>query len=287
MLFYYIKIDEKQKEEILPADGTDKFGIQKIYQTIEGGREWYVDMENPLDDASFYITSDIPVRQENDGSLYINNSQVRMNVETPDREREWKNVEMTGYVKAVSAIKSNDEDNGNKSSKEGDEEDGDTQIAWRTRGGRHNSDNPCEGTALSNSLEISGKTEWKKEIWHTGGYTDAAGIAKATEGSSILNRWIGFKSIIYNIDNDSAVKMETFIDEHNNNQWKKVSEVIDNGEWYANSEDFYDVDCRRSINHIITNSGPIATFRADDLAFNFKNLSIREIQSPGERLESK
>jgi hypothetical protein len=35
----------------------DKFGIKKIYPTIEGGREWFVDMDNPFVDNLFYSTS--------------------------------------------------------------------------------------------------------------------------------------------------------------------------------------------------------------------------------------
>ena len=48
--------------------------------------------------------------------------------------------------------------------------------------------------------------ERNKEIWHNGGYT--AERAKAKVFDSILGRWIGWKVVMYNINNDTAVKME-------------------------------------------------------------------------------
>ncbi len=126
----------------------------------------------------------------------------------------------------------------------------------------------------------NGIAQWKKEIWHTGGYTDGRGSVKVIDPSSIVDKWIGWKVIMYNINNNADVKMESYIDERGNNRWKKVNEVIDSGGWYAKStdEEFYSAGCGRSKDYIITNSGSIATFRSDNILWNFKYLSIREIQ---------
>ena len=35
--------------------------------------------------------------------------------------------------------------------------------------------------------------------------------------------------------------------------------------------------CGRDKDYVVTNAGPIATFRSDNLTWDFKNLSIREI----------
>jgi hypothetical protein len=43
---------------------------------------------------------------------------------------------------------------------------------------------------------------WQKEIWHTGGHTDYRNDVNVTH--PILGRWVGFKAIMFNIDNDSA-----------------------------------------------------------------------------------
>jgi ABC-type transport system involved in multi-copper enzyme maturation permease subunit len=35
----------------------DKFGIKEIYPTKPGGREWFLDADDPRSDGLFYITS--------------------------------------------------------------------------------------------------------------------------------------------------------------------------------------------------------------------------------------
>jgi hypothetical protein len=89
---------------------------------------------------------------------------------------------------------------------------------------------------------------------------------------------------MYNINNNStAVKLESYLDDKNNNGWRKVTDLVDDGGWYANSSDkeFYSADCNRPKDYIITNGGPIVTFRSDNIVWDFKNLSIREIDPTG------
>jgi hypothetical protein len=269
--------------------GTDKFDIKEIYPTKEGGREWFIDMDNPKKDSLFSITNDIPlVKNTGDGSWSVNNSMIRMNVITTKGYSPWKNIEMTGYVKVISSSplinqnkSSNSKDNKNNNRDSDSEESSNiVDVDWRARGGVHNSKNPCKGTALNGGIYSDGTVTWKKEIWHTGGYTDARGTNKVT--NSLYDRWIGWKVVMYNIQNNKAVKMESYLDNKNNNQWLKVADLIDNGGWYANSPNalFYSAGCDKPKDYIITNGGPIATFRADNAELNFKNLSIREIQTP-------
>ena len=64
-------------------------------------------------------------------------------------QNDWKNVEITGYVK----FNSGSEDN----------------FAWYARGGRHTGDGPmtgCEGVAYKGDLYYSGKAQIAKEQWH-------------------------------------------------------------------------------------------------------------------------
>jgi hypothetical protein len=76
--------------------------------------------------------------------------------------------------------------------------------------------------------------------------------------------------------------MESYLDDKNNNQWRKVTELVDNGGWYASTSDkeFYSANCGRLKDYIITNSGPIVTFRSDNMIWDFVDLSVREIQPP-------
>jgi hypothetical protein len=90
---------------------------------------------------------------------------------------------------------------------------------------------------------------------------------------------------MYNINNDTAVKMESYIDNKNTNYWVKVTDLIDDGGWFANSPDniFYSANCGKAKDYIVTNGGTIVTFRSDNLIWDFKNLSVREI-IPGEKI---
>jgi hypothetical protein len=258
-----------------PQVAIDKFEIKEIYPTKQGGREWHINMDNPKEEPTFTIVSNIPITRSGDGSWFIANPAIRMSVITSPGSEPWKNVEMTGYVKIDSTRTRSFFGSNNE------ESDSTSDIDWRARGGRHNNDVPCEGTALNGGIYVDSTVAWKKEIWHTGGYTDARGIGKAT-ANSVLGRWIGWKVVMYNINNNQAVKMESYLDDKNDNNWKKVSDIVDNGGWYAKSSDkvFYSADCGRPKDYIITNAGPIATFRADNVAMNFRDLSIREIQPP-------
>ena len=61
----------------------DKFGIKEIYPTKPGGREWFLNSDDPRSDGIFFITSDKNITRQSDGSWLINSSEVRMNVDTP------------------------------------------------------------------------------------------------------------------------------------------------------------------------------------------------------------
>ncbi len=247
---------------------SDKFGILEIYPTKPGGREWFLNMYNPNDDPGFEAGSNIT--RQLDGTWQIgvrlNNSkydgEVRLAVVQLPGSELWKNVEMTGYAKIIPAMNPND------------------SLVWFARGGRHNNTVPCEGTSLKGGIDINGTVSWMKEIWHTGGYTGKRGEEQVT--SSIVGRWIGWKVVMYNINNNTAVKMESYIDDKANNHWLKVADLIDNGGWYANSPDseFYSANCGKPKDYVITNGGPIAIFRSDNMTWNFKDLSVREIQPP-------
>ena len=269
---------------------TDKFGIREIYPTKpNGGREWYINMSSPLNDKSFSLSggsektnstlanataSNGQIIKQGDGSYQVYGVRktgkydfsARMNVNASDTDTAhwWKNIEMTGYTKVLSASSI------------------DAALDWYARGRMHTSSSPCEGVAYHAGLRSDGSVYWQKEIWHTGGYTEFRSNITATH--SLLVRWVGFKAIMYNINNDSAVRLQTYLDVNATNHWKKVADVVDNGGWYAEAPNdlFYSANCGRSKDYIITNPGPIATFRSDNMIWDFKDLSIREIQAPSD-----
>jgi hypothetical protein len=265
-IFFQLSITKMSSLESLTK--LDKFGIKEIYPTKSGGREWFIDMNRPTEDPWFNVGSNIT--KQIDGSWQINGrldngtyvGEVRMEVGRLQGSEEWKNVEMTGYAKIVPSNTPND------------------SLVWSIRGGRHNSTVPCEGTALKGGIDVNGTVSWVKEIWHTGGYTNKRAEKQVTE--PIIGRWIGWKVVVYNMNNDTSVKMESYLDNRANNHWLKVTDLVDNGGWYANEPDllFYTANCGKAKDHIIINGGPLAIFRSDNMTWNFRDLSVREIQPP-------
>ena len=198
---------------------SDNFGIREIYPTKENGREWHLNMQNPKEDEHFSITFNPNITRQEDGSWRISTPVVRMNVNTLEGETNWKNVEMTGYAKINGVI--------TNSSNKVIEND----LTWYARGGKHNQEIPCEATAYMGGLYDNGKVGWKKELWFVGGYTDERQSAKVT--NSLVDRWVGWKVVIYNINGNSEVKLESYIDNTNTNYWVKVTDLVDDGGWYA------------------------------------------------------
>ena len=88
------------------ATTEDRFQIKQIYPTKHNGREWYIDMNDPRSDGLFFITSDKNITRQvgKDISWHVNHTSIRMSVDSPPAMQPWKNVEITGYVKIVSAV---------------------------------------------------------------------------------------------------------------------------------------------------------------------------------------
>jgi hypothetical protein len=47
---------------------------------------------------------------------------------------------------------------------------------------------------------------------------------------SIMNKWVDFKGVVYNLPNGS-VKLESYVDKDVDNHWMKVAELLDSGNW--------------------------------------------------------
>ena len=275
-------------------NATDIFGITKIYPTKQGAREWFLNMSVPTNSSNFSITDNVNLSKVSDGSWRINTTHVRMIVNTSNNQENWNNTEITGYIRLsfpnssqVSLNRSSTIDSNifNQSSTSGGEGEGEEidDLVFISRSGRHSSEIPCDGTAYIGGLHTDGSVGWKKEIWHTGGYTDERARNKIAQ--SFLDTWIGWKVVVYTIeiDNDTrGVKLESYIDESNSNNWTKVTEFIDGGGWYANTNnsEFFSAGCGKARDHILTDARPNVIFRTDNLVLDFKNLSVREIQPP-------
>ena len=258
----------------------DNFGIRKLYPSKVGGEEWYINMKNILSDSRAKFCCGTPgVAKNSDGSWKITNTKVRYaaypstgidrsNIDTQDHSiwaargyiqapNDWKNVEMTGYVK-VNAYNRND------------------NFAWYSRGADHRNSMPCLGSSMKGDLYYEGQTRYAKEQWHV----SYGKIPKEQSTDPLKGTWIGFKYILYNFEQNgkTVLKMESWLDKNNNGIWIKVNENIDSGGWMSDSGD---TKCGGTPDQIITWGGPEATFRWDDATdVDIKYLSVREIQPP-------
>ena len=256
----------------------DKFGIKKLYPTKSGGEQWFMDMNNPQSDSRFNPQNTIT--KNPDGSWKMKSTKVRMTVYTSTgydqndistldhsviaskgymlAPNDWRNFEMTQYVKVNT---SPSEDN----------------LSPNGRGGRHTGDGPpegCEGSSMKGDVFFSGKVRFAKEQWHV----SYVFTSLKTATSSIEDKWIGTKFVVYNFQENgkTVVKTELWLDTKNNGNFVKVDENVDRGGWGTEG-----VACGGSPDQIISWGGPITTFRWDTATdVDFKYLSVREIAPP-------
>jgi len=269
-------IDKTNDKNDPPANdktNVDKLGIREIYPTKSNGEEWFMN-SNPGKDSRF--SPQTQLTPNSDGSFKVKSTKVRMGVFTssgyhpPDistlnhgeiaakgymqSPNDWRDVEITGYVKVNSGSGDN--------------------FAWYARGGRHTghgSPEGCEGVAYKGGLYFNGDTRWAKEQWHVSYVFSGHQMSM----SPLNGKWVGFKTIMYNIQegDKTAVKLEIWLDKDNNNQWVKANERVDNGGWGNNGG-----ECGGEADQIITWGGPIATFRWDSAQdVDIRDFSVREI----------
>ncbi|HXV46598.1 MAG TPA: hypothetical protein VD736_07995 [Nitrososphaera sp.] len=173
-----------------------------------------------------------------------------------------------------------------------------------TRGGHHTSSDPCVGSAYKARLYGDGRAGWVKEVTHHA-YTNTVGWIQATD-QRLEERWVGFKAVVYNIlgeDGKTYVRMESYIDDdvtdsNGNlvirNNWRVGSVVEDRGGWATTSADFTSTCSPMSVDNagqyrqrdeILslpggTETQNIAACRTDGTIWDFKYLTVREIEPP-------
>jgi hypothetical protein len=242
----------------------DKFGIEQLYPTTDGGPVWFLNNEQPEADDNFLLSSanDIELEEEDSDSFALDAETgtekhgVRIHADSPDGE--WKNVEMTGYFKL---------------------NEGNDQFTLIARQGpTYNDNGGCGAYGYYGSLDANGDAYFKKKLFHYGGYSDRTAQRQGVVGD-LNDRWVGIKMIAYNLDGGD-VKLELWVDDGDEtNNWQKATEYVDDGNWEVGGS-----DCGRSDD--IIDEGTRGGFRADDSQFEFKKLSIREIVGSGDVAET-
>jgi hypothetical protein len=130
----------------------------------------------------------------------------------------------------------------------------------------------CGGSSYHNNISNEGQVRMKKEQFHIDyeweRYNESLSVG------DIYDKIIGFKGIVYNV-NDTAVKLESWVDVENGGKgpYKKVHEMIDNGNWGDNME----VCGAEKDGQAITWGSPIVIIKANDFKFDIYDVEIREI----------
>lgn len=150
-------------------------------------------------------------------------------------------------------------------------------------GGRINYRKPCLGAGYKAFLKPDGTVRFCKDVY-TGNrsyYPENEwfnAIAALTE-----DQIVGMKFICFNIDDDTKVHLELWIDELNNNDWKRKLAFTDTGfNWGSGATRCKCVNDRQPI----TWGGPTVTFTCQgnspaNTDYSFTNATVREVNGGG------
>ncbi len=277
------------------AGGTethDTFGIDKFFATESGSIEWVSNWGNgvarsvgsgdrdPEDTTGFTHRRGSATTFDIDGSgiLEMGGSQPRIYINpytgdpkaNPDQF--YKNVEGTIYYKRTGTDGANW---------------GGLVMGLRSGPEGHGTatgDN-CDANTYYARLRHDGKWDFEKELKHSA--STSAGYTTLYPDGLPADQWIGMKYLAYNIENDTKVKLELWIDDTSNGdttnggEWRLLGEHIDDGNWIDT-----DVEgCSYAGNKIITEGGGAAFIRNTGAEkAEYKHFSIREID-PNNRLQ--
>lgn len=301
--FLELRIESDWKGDI------DKFDIKKINPTKLGGREWYSNWNNGEDrkilsgdldpyDSQFRARGDGEIKIDGKGFAQLAGKAPRMYIYDQSLKELWKNVEMTVYAKRVGESET---------------------ISWQSltmvaRSGSHNDveyPDVCKDSigypngAYNARITFNGRSDYTKEVlYHRADAVsdDGSGNSPRTIASFAnlttpidsksglhsmpRNVWVGMKFIVKNLNNDHAVKLETWMDMtdgKDGGKWIKINEYIDDGEWNATYyyDDKYKTDwpcVTVPTDNVITNAMPYVLIRGDSVQeIYYKKFSVREI----------
>ncbi len=283
--------------------------IPKIYQNALDGETYRFNKTNPNDKVQVDKTdkSNVFTKQNKDGSWRIDFGKPRIDIHTKDagilpdkvdqlnnlsegkiqswnyselkdigywyKPSDWKNTEVTLIFKLLDSARSKGEQH---------------SISIVTKSISHSQldneykkskDEPkyfCGGSSYHNNISNDGNVRMKKEQYHIDYEWERYNDQMLSVGN-LYNKIVGFKGIVYNL-NDTAVKLETWVDVENGGKgpYKKVHELIDNGNWGDAMK-----KCGAETNgQAITWGSPIVILKANDFKFDIYDVEIREIIPP-------
>ncbi len=272
----------------LASATSDSFGITKLYPTAVGFTDWQsTHWSNGHDRTvrhgrdSYDSTGwsqkrgDTDLNIDGKGVLAMgggNQPRIYINPYSGSDEENpaqfFKNVEATVYYKRI----------GNDGASNGG-----LVIGLRSGPNGHSrSGDYCDATTYYARLRHDGHMDFYKELKHSKG-ASAQRTKLYSDRKLPSEQWLGMKFIAYNINNDSQVKLELYIDNtsggdvSNGGNWTLVGEMIDDGSWHVKKGVS---GCSYPDNHIITTGGGVALIRNTGIErAEYKYFSVREIDT--------
>ena len=305
--------DEKEESDSYQIDPAYRsfFPIKRIvipdvYQSLPNGESYRFNITHPND--KFQVNkedkSNVFTKQNADGSWRIDFGKPRIDIHTKDagilpdklgqlnnlsdgkiqswdyselkkigywyKPTDWKNIEVTLIFKLLDSARS-----------KGDQH----SISIVTRSISHSQlDNDykkgpkffCGGSSYHNNISNEGQVRMKKEQFHID-YEWERYNDEMLKVGNLYNKIVGFKGIVYNINN-TAVKLEAWVDTENGGKgpYKKIHQAIDNGNW----GDAMKICGAETNGQAITWGSPIVILKANDFKFDIYDIEIREILPP-------
>ncbi len=272
-----------------PVSGIDSFGITQFYPTKSGYQDWESTLWNNGNPRNINNSFPFVNRDPDDltgwsnrrgsgtldidgnGILTMGGSQPRIYVnpyagdEETNPDQFFKNIESTVYYRRTGTDGANW---------------GGLIIGLRTGPSGHSSyGDYCDATTYYARFRHDGKWDFEKELKHPGssstGYNNYL-----PDGILPSDQWIGMKYLAYNIENDTKVKLDLWIDLTSNGDvsnggaWTFIGSKIDDGNWDSGSVS----GCSYEKNKIILNGGGVAFIRNTGIEkAEYKYFSVREI----------
>jgi len=274
-------------------DNKDQFGIAKFYPTKEGSIEWNSthwnngisrnikyskDKYDPTNYTEDHSGSTTGIEVDGKGIMKMAGGSPRFHINSLDatkvKKQYYLNIEFTAYYRRT----------GNTGADYGGMVVGvrSGPLAHSTNGG-----NDCDATTYYARFRHDGNWDFEKELKHpASSYFTSNGLNKSESlwnGNKMPeNKWIGMKYIVYNMENNTKVKLELYIDTLSNGNpinggiWTKVGEIIDAGNWPSQTSLI--TGCAyTNPNKIITEGNGTCLLRTDGDAAEYKMVSLREI----------
>ncbi|MDR4511123.1 MAG: hypothetical protein MRJ93_05390 [Nitrososphaeraceae archaeon] len=134
----------------------------------------------------------------------------------------------------------------------------------------------CGGSSYHNNLSNEGHVRMKKEQFHV--EYDIDEYDKNVNLGDLYNKTIGIKAIVYNSEDNTKVKLETWIDTENQGKgpYKKVQERIDKGKWGK----YMKICGAEKKGAVISWGSPNVVIKTNNVQFEIYDIEVREIVPP-------